>query len=333
MAPDVEAPATAVLFGRHHAIDFVPSLYMCRLDSSEHRSGCGSQATLATNVRCDVQCHGCETNGRMASMMRRLGWRKSLASAERVVRWHREDAAGMGNARRLLAGAIVAGLCLTGALNAAAGSDGTTPKPPEVVLKQSSTTALLFTWSATPGERTTGYEVYFGDVRVGPTTFTRADFQNLACNKRYVFRLIAFDGAGHRSAPSVTFAQTSPCSASPATRSDPSGSNKGDTPRPTPQPGSPAPTPAPAPIRRRWFSHPYLACACASASASVFWFGCVVGCRFEWVGHEFMLACSAVQDVQSGVCSSGAWAGCAGWGGFVPGADDQGGCEEAVCNG
>ena len=207
------------------------------------------------------------TSGAMGTVMPvRRGARRALepenlaaARNSRSGRRHPEDALDMGNARvcvrwrRLLAGGIVAGLCLTGAINAAAGSDGVAPHPPTVVVKQSSTTALSFTWSVVPGERLTGYDVYFGDVRVGPTTFTRADFRNLACNQRYVFRLIAFDGQGHRSTPSVTLAQTSACQATPPARSEPPGSSKGDTRAPPPPSGPPpvvqppAPTPVPQP--------------------------------------------------------------------------------------
>jgi hypothetical protein len=175
------------------------------------------------------------------------------SSAGRSARREREVPVGMANTRArvrrtrgLLAGGIVAALCLVGAVDAAAGSDGTAPAAPAVLLKQTSSTSLLFTWSLAPSQRVTGYDVYFGEVRpgpttlIGPTTFSRADFRNLACDRRYVLRLTAFDGTGKQSTPAVAFAKTDACPSSSPPRPEP--------PRPpTPPPVTPPPVPLPPP--------------------------------------------------------------------------------------
>ena len=118
----------------------------------------------------------------------------------------RVDGGHPRRARRLFAAAIVGAVCLVGTLNAAAESDSVVPQSPQVVVKRSSPTSLLFTWPAV--DKAAGYDLYLGTVHVGPTTYTRAEFPTLACNTRYVLRVVAFDGAGRRSTPSLTNATT-----------------------------------------------------------------------------------------------------------------------------
>jgi hypothetical protein len=153
----------------------------------------------------------------------------------------RVDGGNVRRAKRALAAAIVGGLCLLGALNAAAESNSLAPQTPEVVVKHASSTGLLFTWS--PVDRAAGYDVYLGTLHVGLTTYTRADFQNLVCNTRYVLRVVAFDGAGRRSTPSLVNAQTSACASGSSAGGD---SSQKPPPPPVkpPPPGSPPPPPS-----------------------------------------------------------------------------------------
>ena len=138
--------------------------------------------------------------------------------------------------KRVLGAAIVAAACLLGALDAAAESDSAAPQAPEVVVRHSSSTSLAFSWSAV--QSATGYDLNFGTVHVGPTTYTRADFQKLVCNTRYVLRVVAFDGAGRRSTPSITNAKTDSCA-----QNSPDGD--GSSPKPLPPPGPPPSGPPP----------------------------------------------------------------------------------------
>jgi hypothetical protein len=149
--------------------------------------------------------------------------------------------------RSLLAAAIVGAICSLGGLDAAVGSDAAVPKSPDVVLKRSTTSGLLFTWS--PVANASGYDLSLGTVHVGPTTYTRADFQNLACSTQYVLRVTSFDGAGRRSTASVTTARTDACQA--ASQQRPSEGPKPPAPPPPPAPnppgGKPGPKPPPGP--------------------------------------------------------------------------------------
>ena len=162
----------------------------------------------------------------------------------------------MRRTRGLLAGGIVAALCLIGAVDAAAGADGTAPATPAVLLKQASSTSLLFTWSLAPNQRVTGYDVYFGEVRpgpttlIGPTTFTRADFRNLGCGRQYVLRLTAFDGTGKRSTPVAAFAKTDACQSAPPPRPEPIRPPAPPPVKPPPvTPPPPGSTPPPPPVQ------------------------------------------------------------------------------------
>jgi hypothetical protein len=132
-----------------------------------------------------------------------------------------------------------------GVLNAAAETPSA-PKSPVVVVKQTSATSLLLTWSAV--DRASGYDVYLGTVRVSRTTLTKADLQKLACNTRYVVHVTAFDGAGRRSTPSLTNAKTDACdggSSGPGGEQPPSQPSPGGSPPPVQPPGPAGPPPPP----------------------------------------------------------------------------------------
>jgi hypothetical protein len=124
-----------------------------------------------------------------------------------------------------------------GVLNAAAETTPA-PKTPVVVVKQTSATSVLLTWS--PVDRASGYDVYLGTVRVSRTTLTKAELQRLACNTRYVVHVTAFDGGGRRSTPSLTYAKTDACDGG-------SSGSGGEQPPSQPPGGSPPPVQPPGP--------------------------------------------------------------------------------------
>src|SRR4051812_15093904 len=150
----------------------------------------------------------------------------------------RSDPARNPKRRRIGLRAIVvlAATCVLGLLGGAARADTAAPKTPEVVVKRSSPTSLLLTWTAV--DRASGYDVFVGTVRVQRTTEPIAELRNLVCNTRYVLHVTAFDRVGRRSMPSITGAKTDGCSAeSPGTPGSPNPpSPPGSPPSPPLQP-------------------------------------------------------------------------------------------------
>ena len=148
--------------------------------------------------------------------------------------------------RGLFAAAILTAIGLVAVVNAA-GSDSAALSTPQVVVKETTQTRLLFTWPEV--SRVAGYDLYLGLVHVGPTTFAKADFRNLACNTQYVLRVTSFDSAAHRSTPSITTARTRACEASapaPSISSTPPPPVKPPPPVQPPPVQPPPPTPPPA---------------------------------------------------------------------------------------
>jgi hypothetical protein len=146
----------------------------------------------------------------------------------------------------VLAGTVVALLCLFGSFDATASSEAV-PRTPVVVLKQASPTSLVFTWE--PVANAAAYDVYLGTVHIGLTTFTRVEFKNLVCGKQYVIRIVAIDRAARSSTPSLTYARTNGCATSAPsapTRSEPQPSSPSTSTKPTPPP-APIPTPTQPP--------------------------------------------------------------------------------------
>jgi hypothetical protein len=143
--------------------------------------------------------------------------------------------------------------CLIGTLDATAESDAL-PKAPDIVLKQASATRLLFTWDQEAN--VPAYDVYLGTTHIGMTTFTKADFRNLACAKQYVVHVAAVDRRGARSVAAVKYGTTASCTPSTPTRKpEPprppgggsGGGGGGPTPSPPPPPGPPPTGPPPPP--------------------------------------------------------------------------------------